>query len=153
MMVGNNNIKKLAEYIALQYNEKATPLKKIAVDEELDIFYDNYESNTFDGMTIFDNGRFYIHLNIDRDNRPDSDRGRFTLAHELGHYFIDNHRIGLKNGILKPHPSLTNQAQFTAIEREADYFASCLLMPENRFLKDISKKKFNFDIIDFLRME
>jgi len=22
----------------------------------------------------------------------------FTLAHELGHYFIDNHRIGLRQG-------------------------------------------------------
>jgi len=154
-MARNNNprVKRLAEYIALQFSEKITPLEQIVTDEELDLFYDNYESNTFDGMTIFDNGNFYIHLNIDKGNRPDSDRGRFTLAHELGHYFIDTHRIGLKNGLLEPHPSHTNQKQFHAIEREADYFASCLLMPEERFRKDVGNKKFGIEVIDFLRAE
>ncbi|MDR0231055.1 MAG: ImmA/IrrE family metallo-endopeptidase [Dysgonamonadaceae bacterium] len=156
MTIAKNNslkAKRLAEYIALQFDEKVTPLEKILTDEELDIFYDNYESNTFDGMTIFDNGKFYIHLNLDKRNYPNSDRGRFTLAHELGHYFIDTHRIGLKNGLLEPHPSLTNQKQFYAIEREADYFASCLLMPEPRFCQDVGNKKFSFEVIDFLRIE
>lgn len=152
MITRSNNpkIKRLAEYIALQFDEKIAPLEKIITEEELDVFYDNYESNTFDGMTIFDDGRFYIHLNIDRHNHPQSDRGRFTLAHELGHYFIDSHRVGLKNGLLEPHPSLTNQKQYYLIEREADYFASCLLMPESRFRKDVGNRRFNFDVIDFL---
>ncbi len=147
----NTKIKRLAECIALQFDEKITPLERIVSEEELDVFYDNYESNTFDGMTIFDNGNFYIHLNIDKGNRIDSDRGRFTLAHELGHYFIDAHRLGLKNGLLQPHPSHTNRAQFFSIEREADYFASCLLMPEERFRKDIGNKKFGIEVIDYLR--
>lgn len=146
-------IRKLAEYIALQFDEKITPLEKIVADENLDVFYDNYESNTFDGMTIFDNGKFYIHINTYNGNRADTDRGRFTLAHELGHYFIDIHRIGLKNGLLEPHPSLTNKAQYFSIEREADYFAACLLMPEERFRKDIGNKKFGIEVIDYLRAE
>ena len=116
-MVKKNSpkIKRLAEYIALQFEEKITPLEKIVEDENLDVFYDNYESNTFDGMTIFDKGDFYIHINLDNGNRADKERGRFTLAHELGHYFIDAHRIGLKNGLLEPHPSHTNKAQFYTI--------------------------------------
>ena len=146
-------IKKLAEYIALQFDEKITPLERIVADENLDVFYDNYESNTFDGMTIYDNGKFYIHINTYNGNRVDTDRGRFTLAHELGHYFIDTHRIGLKNGLLEPHPSLTNKAQYFSIEREADYFAACLLMPEERFRKDIGNKKFGIKVIDYLRSE
>jgi len=153
MKSSSPKVKRLAEYIALQYDEKITPLEKILIDEELDVFYDNYERGTFDGMTMFDNEKFYIHLNIDRQNFPRSDRGRFTLAHELGHYFIDSHRIGLKSGVLKPHPSLANQNQYNAIEREADYFASCLLMPESRFRKDTENKKFSFEVIDFLRTE
>lgn len=146
-------IRKLAEYIALQFDEKITPLEKIVADENLDVFYDNYESNTFDGMTIYDNGKFYIHINTYNGNRADTDRERFTLAHELGHYFIDTHRIGLKNGLLEPHPSLTNKAQYFSIEREADYFAACLLMPEERFRKDIGNKKFGIEVIDYLRAE
>ena len=155
-MIAKNNrlkIRKLAEYIALQFDEKITPLEKIVADENLDVFYDNYESNTFDGMTIYDNGKFYIHINTYNGNRADTDRGRFTLAHELGHYFIDTHRIGLKNGLLEPHPSLTNKAQYFSIEREADYFAACLLMPEERFRKDIGNKKFGIKVIDYLRSE
>lgn len=154
-MVKKNSpkIKRLAEYIALQFEEKITPLERIVEDENLDVFYDNYESNTFDGMTIFDKGDFYIHINLDNGNRADKERGRFTLAHELGHYFIDAHRIGLKNGLLESHPSHTNKAQFYTIEREADYFASCLLMPEESFRKDIGNRKFGIDVIDFLRTE
>lgn len=154
-MVKNNKkeLQRLAEYIALQYEGKVTPIEEIVIEEELNVFYDNYESNTFDGMTIFDNGKFYIHLNLDKGNNRNSDRGRFTLAHELGHYFIDSHRIGLKMGLLEPHPSITNQKQHTLIEREADYFASCLLMPESRFIKDTGNKKFSFKTIDFLSTE
>ena len=63
------------------------------------------------------------------------------------------HRIGLKNGLLEPHPSLTNKAQYFSIEREADYFAACLLMPEERFRKDIGNKKFGIEVIDYLRAE
>lgn len=144
------SIKDLAEFIASQYQEKITPVNIIAKNEGLQIFYDNYESGTFDGMTIYVNNRFYIHLNTHNGNSENSKRGRFTLAHELGHFFIDTHRIGLKKGILKPHPSLVNRKQFFSIEREADYFASCLLMPESRFKQDIVKKKFSPQLIDGL---
>ncbi len=148
-----SKIKKLAEFIALQYDEKVTPLEKIVKAEGLRVYFDNYDKGTFDGMTIYEKEKFYIHINIDNGNRIDSARGRFTLAHELGHYIIDTHRIGLMMGLLEPHHSTTNQKQFYEIEREADYFASCLLMPEERFQKDIYKKKFCFDLINSLSKE
>ncbi|RZK38017.1 MAG: ImmA/IrrE family metallo-endopeptidase [Pedobacter sp.] len=144
------HIKELAEYIAKQYKESVIPLEKIAEEENLQLFYDNYEKGTFDGMTVYANNQFYIHLNIDNGNHVNSERGRFTLAHELGHYFLDNHRTGLMSGMLEPHPSIINRKQFYAIEREADYFASCLLMPEDNFKQDVFKRKFSFELIDTL---
>lgn len=153
MIRNRPSIKELAENIALEYPEKITPLEKILEDEELSVFYDSYGKNNFDGMTFYDNGKFYIHINTDLGNRSDSARGRFTLAHELGHYYIDSHRIGLKKGVLKPHASRTNQKQFIKIEREADFFASCLLMPQERFSKDFNHKKFSVELIDFLKEE
>ena len=154
MMIKNNfKIKQLAEFITLQYEEKVTPLEKIILDENLRVFYDCYE-DTFDGMTIFDNNKFYIHLNTDRGNYINSEKGRFTLAHELGHYFIDTHRIGLKKGLIEPHPSCeSNIKQYAIIEREADYFASCLLMPEMSFCKDITGKKFSAELLNILKDE
>lgn len=147
------HIKDLAEFIALQHGDKITPINSIAENEGLPLVYDAYEKGTFDGMTVYSDGHFYIHLNTDNGNHEGSERGRFTLAHELGHYFIDTHRIGLKSGLLEPHPSLTNTKQFNSIEREADYFASCLLMPESRFKQDIFRKKFSFELLDQLCKE
>lgn len=54
---------------------------------------------------------------------------RFTVAHELGHYFLDGH----PEEILKAAPIHFSKAGFTqgssSIEIEADHFASGLLMP------------------------
>lgn len=146
-------IQKLAESISLSFDEKIIPLEQIIEEEELKVIYDDYEKGTFDGMTLFENEKFSIHINTANNNTANSPRGRFTLAHELGHYIIDSHRIALKLGLLEPFPSKTNQKQHNEIEREADYFASCLLMPEKRFKEDIFRKKFNFELINSLSKE
>ncbi len=144
-----NQIKDLAEFLALEHKETITPLNKIADLEELPVFYDDY-GNAFDGTLVYDSN-FYIHLNTALGNKPDKERGRFTLAHELGHYFIDSHRIALQAGLIKPHPSRYNKNKHQIIEREADYFASCILMPEKRFRKDCERyRKFNYQVIENL---
>lgn len=65
-------------------------------------------------------------------------RIRFTLAHELGHYLL--HRTKYPNGLpCSQWDSLSSQLeQRTLVEREADEFASYLLMPKNDFCKRIS---------------
>ncbi len=42
-------IKDLAETIALEYPEIITPLEHILLEEDLDLYYDNY-GNAFDGI-------------------------------------------------------------------------------------------------------
>jgi Zn-dependent peptidase ImmA (M78 family) len=136
-------ISKLAEYIANEFsNRNLTLLNEIAKFEDVPLHFDNYE-NAFDGMLLYDtdNSDFHIHINIDNGNRQDSKRGRFTLAHELGHYFLDEHRLGLKYGLLEPHASFHNINQKSSIEEEADYFASCLLMPRDKFRNHSSEYK------------
>ncbi len=146
---------KLAEYIANEFSDKnLTLLNEIARFEDVPIHYDNYE-DAFDGLLLYDtdNKDFHIHINIDNGNKQNSKRGRFTLAHELGHYFLDRHRLGLKYGLLEPHASFHNIDQKSLIELEADYFASCLLMPTYNFQnftaerKKLGYKKFSLDTI------
>ncbi|WP_394664914.1 ImmA/IrrE family metallo-endopeptidase [uncultured Chryseobacterium sp.] len=152
----DTKIKKIANNISnLFIGSKIIPLEEIAEYEGIEVFYDHYDEGTFDGMTVYDEDDFYIHINIDNYNKYGSPRSRFTLAHEFGHYFIDSHRLGLKMGILEPHPSKIDKIQFAKIEREADYFAACLLMPEESFRKDISNNKmgFSFDVISDLSKE
>lgn len=149
-------ISKLAEYIANEFSDRnLTLLNKIANFEEVPVHYDNYE-NAFDGMLLYDteSSDFHIHINIDNGNKENSKRGRFTLAHELGHLFLDEHRLGLKYGLLEPHASFHNINQKSLIEEEADYFAGCLLMPTVKFKNHSSeykrrtgKKEFSFDTL------
>jgi len=56
----------------------------------------------------------------------------FSIAHELGHYFLEGHpeQIFQYGNI---HKSIANFASDNYIEREADTFAASLLMPENLF--------------------
>ena len=65
---------------------------EIARSEGLDVISGHYEDK-FDGLLEHDNGRFFIYCNLDRVESLNSTRARFTLAHELGHYYIDDHRI------------------------------------------------------------
>ena len=141
-----NFISDLARFISSEWDEVVTPVDKIAESEEVPVFYDNY-GGYFDGIIIYDD-KFFIHINTGRGNHQNSARGRFTLAHELGHYFIDNHRKGLKRGILKPHGSFNFKGKDKAIEREADYFASCLLMPEDKIQAECARVKFSFNMIE-----
>jgi len=64
---------------------------------------------------------------------------RFTVAHELGHYFIPGHPEHLfpnGDGIHKSHGDL---AVADRHERQADFFASSLLMPPDLFSKALWK--------------
>lgn len=124
-----------------------TDLGKIATFEEAEVYIDQYE-NIFDGMLVYDDDeKFHIHLNSDRGNLPDRPRGRFSFAHELAHLIIEEHRKPLITGEMAPHGSLHDFKHRDDIEEEADYFASCLLMPEKLFKKVPRGKKFSFDTI------
>ena len=54
---------------------------------------------------------------------------RFSIAHELGHFFVDGHldHIPFDEGMHKSHADFVSNDPY---EREADYFAAGLLMPE-----------------------
>ena len=145
-------INDFANYISSNHhNKNVTDLYDIAENEEVFVHCDDYE-DAFDGMLVYDQCHFHIHLNSKRGNTLDSSRGRFSFAHELGHYFIDEHRIGLKRGTLSPHASFHNVNQKNLIEYEADFFASCLLMPDFRFRQN-NPRKFSLKTITTLSQE
>ena len=55
-------------------------------------------------------------------------RTRFSVAHELGHYFLDKHRAYLMGGG-EPHESRSEFKSDMIVEQEADAFAAALMMP------------------------
>jgi Zn-dependent peptidase ImmA (M78 family) len=146
--VRKRKLNKLAAFIAEDFSiNHVTQLNKIAESEEI-LFHTDRYGNYFDGMLVCDqDDDFHIHLNIDRGNTETSRRGRFSFAHELAHYFIDEHRIPLLTGETLPHKSLHDFAHRNEVEDEADYFASCLLMPEAKVRNAPLPRKFSIETI------
>ncbi|WP_246658403.1 ImmA/IrrE family metallo-endopeptidase [Rhizobium sp. FKY42] len=64
---------------------------------------------------------------------------RFSVAHELGHYFLPGHVDQvIQNGI---HVSRGGFVTNDPYELEADHFAAGLLMPEQPFRKEIDRRE------------
>jgi Zn-dependent peptidase ImmA (M78 family) len=124
----------LAQRVADKYcpTGKVDP-ETIIREQNIPLTYDHY-ADEFDGMLDFAEDQFHIYCNLDRESAKGTPRGRFTLAHELGHYFIEDHRLALVSGLVVPHPSFADRSSGDLlVEREADLFASYLLMPPTRF--------------------
>ena len=75
----------------------------------------------------------------------------FTIAHELGHYFLDGHVDALLQG--GTHYSKSGFVSNEVHEKEADLFASELLMPEFLMRPAIKKGGSGFGVIRRLAEE
>ncbi|MDR2964590.1 MAG: ImmA/IrrE family metallo-endopeptidase [Treponema sp.] len=92
--------------------------------KEVSVSNDNF----LGALTFGKNNNPYIMVNQSINN---TGRRNFTIAHELGHYFL-NHR--LLSPVFLCQDSQINEDRVSEIllEREANYFATCLLMPEQK---------------------
>lgn len=90
-------------------------------------------------LTKGNNGQSYIMTNAVISN---DGRRNFTIAHELGHYALEHH---LHSGILIcSNDGIMEEGSATlAIEREANHFATCLLMPEEKIRKAFKSMLYN----------
>lgn len=125
-------IAELAEYISVSnYGGNRVHPEEIAAKEGIVFDYAAFAED-FDGILLHDRGDFFIVCNERRGLRG-STRSRFTFAHELGHYFLDEHRRALSSGKLPAHFSLAEFISNQPIEIEADHFAANFLMPASPF--------------------
>ena len=90
-------------------------------------------------LTKGNNGQSYIMTNAAISN---DGRRNFTIAHELGHYALEHH---LHSGILicSNDGIMEEGSAALAIEREANHFATCLLMPEEKIRKAFKSMLYN----------
>lgn len=83
-------------------------------------------------------GRFFLfYLEEEPPWRPEG-RVRFSVSHELGHFYLPKHRDYLISGHW--HGSHSGFVSDKATEREADVFATVLLMPRRRFIQRVKMK-------------
>jgi Zn-dependent peptidase ImmA (M78 family) len=143
-----NELSELAEFVADEYFQDTLVCPhRLAKIYGISTSFNDYR-NSFDGLLEHKAGKFHIYLNSNKVKHIYETRLRFTLAHELGHYLIDEHRNALMLGLSPSHPSFTNFSSDNEVELEADFFASSLLIPKSRLLKDVYRRKFSFEIIE-----
>ncbi len=75
---------------------------------------------------------------------------RFSIAHELGHFFLAGHPEQVFSGGKLTHESQAGFGSRDQIELEADHFASGLLMPSHLFELEAGKYSDGFTAIEKL---
>ena len=85
----------------------------------------------------------FTELYIDQEHyMSQTNRSRFTLAHEVGHYVLHKDIIKSINTLEKWKEYLLGQGSRRAIyEIQADNFAGCLLMPQPEVIEEFIKQK------------
>jgi len=84
------------------------------------------------------------------DSIPSEGFRRFTVAHELGHYFLEGHYKHIFADGNSRHVSDSGYSSDDPFEREADAFAAALLMPSALFKSACSRVAPGFKAIETL---
>lgn len=129
LSVCKGKIQRLTEELRQKWGLGVSPiLNLMKAVEKSGVIVTRFEigSEEMDGTSAWINNHPYIFIASDKRNYF---RGRFDLAHELGHIIM--------------HKELTEadkKARFDELEEQAHYFASCLLFPVQAFVAEIGHK-------------
>ncbi|MEO0461228.1 MAG: ImmA/IrrE family metallo-endopeptidase [Myxococcota bacterium] len=128
-------VEDLAEAVAEEHfnGKRVEPAELLAINR-ITLSCNDY-GGAFDGLLEHRNGRFHVYCNTKDGRGLEDSRTRFTLGHELGHFYIDEHRHVLASGSAPAHGSFVDFSNGNLAEQEADSFASALLMPRAKFVR------------------
>jgi Zn-dependent peptidase ImmA (M78 family) len=126
--VRNQFVRQMARKILAESKVKSPPVDLLQILSTHGIAYEEVEDfpDTVDALIVEDGPKIYAAVNA----RQHPHRRRFSLAHELGHYFM--HRDGMPEEpitIDNPPSDDLGAATKSPAEIEADLFAGELLVP------------------------
>jgi hypothetical protein len=144
-------IERVAEDVLTGYDCGAPPIDVfgIAREEGIELGPGNY-GDDFSGRIEYhrDVGKFFL-FHPDPETARHPARVRFSVGHELGHYFLDHHRELLIQGAA--HNSTSDFICEDNLEHEADEFAAALLVPGFVMKRRLAKRSF-MTLSEVLRM-
>lgn len=136
------------EQIAEAYEFRAPPVdpfRLLKAEQKLIHAVGEDFGDAFDGRIRYVGNRFLLCFNTKynswRHSGTHHSRVLFSIAHELGHYFLDRHRTCLVTN-RRPHDSFSEFTAHSLIETEADHFAAGLLMPSYLVRKNVNRENF-----------
>jgi Zn-dependent peptidase ImmA (M78 family) len=92
-------------------------------------------------------------IDIDDSQASTPQRARFTMAHELGHFALDHQRFMVRESCYKEDIDVedsgtVNLKDVRRMEWQANYFASCLLLPKEQFEKEFFRQALLHELSD-----
>lgn len=136
-------IEAVADEVRAVHKLKAPPIDvvKLAEDEGIVLAPSSEYGEEFNGRIEFrrDKQKFILFY----PTRPDgslSTRNRFSVGHELGHYYLEAHREALIQGT--SHSSTPGFICKETFEREADEFAASLMIPQKFIESRLGRRDF-----------
>ena len=122
--------KQKGEKIAKQFGGNSLPVNLSNIADKHNIFIQpkNNSSKGVSGMLLRYGNSFGIMYSTHIKNEGFQ---RFSIAHELGHYFLEGHVDHILSNTSNIHRSSAGFVSGDSYEQEADYFASGLLMPDD----------------------
>ena len=138
--VRNQFVRQMARKVLADSKIKAPPVDLLRILTAHGIGYEEVDDfpDTVDALFIEDGAKVYAAVNA----RQHLHRQRFSLAHELGHYFL--HRDGMPEDAVTIDSPPTGEDEIGAptkspAEIEADLFAGELLVPLEMLKAHVSK--------------
>jgi hypothetical protein len=146
-----SEIERVANEVLAGHNSSAPPVDIFAIAraEGIELAPGTY-ADDFSGRIEYhrEAGKFILfHPEVEAARYPA--QVRFSVAHELGHYFLEHHRELLTGG--QAHSSASDFICDNALEREADEFGAALLIPSRALKQKLAKRPF-MTLHEILRM-
>lgn len=121
-------IETIAEDILTKLKVSTIPVPVEEIAGKLSIKIGREPSNDFSGLLIRKDGNSLIGVNSTESHV----RQRFTIAHELGHFFLHPQKDTFVD-----YRDNQKDVMRTPRERQANMFAAALLMPRTSIFKDV----------------
>ena len=130
--------KQKGERVAKQFGGNTLPVDLSAIADKHNVRIEpkNNSSEGVSGMLLRHGNSFGIMYSTHIQNEGFQ---RFSIAHELGHYFLEGHVDHILPDTGSIHKSSAGFVSGDSYEMEADHFASGLLMPDDLIQSIIQK--------------
>lgn len=125
------------------------PVELIAVTDYVGFRVEKFHPDREDNLTIagfmsFNDKTIVLNAN------DSAKRRRFTCAHEVGHILLHEDHVREDGGDIVYRTEKLHDSENKTIEREANYFAGCLLMPKYLFTTEFDKNYGDIDSLSHL---
>jgi Zn-dependent peptidase ImmA (M78 family) len=122
-----------------------TDLQAIIEGEKIYLIHDDFNDD-FEACITFVPEFFTIFMNNNTLRMVDPIRQIFSLAHEIAHYLIPEHNKYLCENLMMQKVDIGMESN-SLREKEAEYGASCLLMPRVKITEDFNSEPFGIQML------